>query len=270
MDSVKVLLRRRRGRGWDYRQIEIPTDPQMERIAAELHEKMVPAITTVLGWRVLYIPSCPLNYSTTKVDPITGESGDVIHHETHTISYCVFGYESEWQVCYSWNHGDEQPPTRIQERGDVVPASESSQGTLFKSVRQAGTPLPVPYPDEVVPDTAFREGAVIRVLVNAYERNPEARRTCIQHYGTSCHVCGFNFKEAYGPEADGMIHVHHLRPLAEVGAEYEIDPIADLRPVCPNCHLVLHSRNPVYSIDEVRQLMKRKRTAEQADSVSPR
>ena len=176
---------------------------------------------------------------------------------TGYISYCVFGHDSEWQVCYSWNLGDEQPPTRIQERGDVVPVSVSSQGSLFDSIRQVNAPVPVPYPDEIDQDTTFREGSVVHVLVNAYERNPEARQACIRHYGANCHICGFNFEKAYGPEASGMIHVHHLRPISEIGGEYDIDPIADLRPVCPNCHLVLHSRNPVYSIDEVLQLMKR-------------
>jgi predicted HNH restriction endonuclease len=37
--------------------------------------------------------------------------------------------------------------------------------------------------------------------------------------------------------------------------EYVVDPVADLRPVCPNCHAVLHSRRPAYSIEEVRGLL---------------
>lgn len=44
--------------------------------------------------------------------------------------------------------------------------------------------------DEVEPPR-YREGAVRKVLVNAYERNPEARRRCIEHYGSDCFVCGF-------------------------------------------------------------------------------
>ncbi len=38
-------------------------------------------------------------------------------------------------------------------------------------------------------------------------------------------VCGFNFGAAYGPAADGLIHVHHLNPLSEIGAEYVVDPV---------------------------------------------
>jgi hypothetical protein len=38
-----------------------------------------------------------------------------------------------------------------------------------------------------------------------------------------------------------FLHVHHLRELAALGKEYEVDPITDLRPVCPNL-----SRHPAY------------------------
>ena len=51
------------------------------------------------------------------------------------------------------------------------------------------------------------------------ERNPEARRRCIAAHGTACCICGFSFGAVYGPEAEGYIHVHHIRPLAQVGGE---------------------------------------------------
>src|SRR5262249_48094101 len=82
-----------------------------------------------------------------------------------------------------------------------------------------------------------------------------ARTQCIEHYGTNCSVCEFNFGAVYGPIAAGLIHVHHLRPLSEVGGEYVVNPIADLRPVCPNCHAVMHRHSPPYSIEEVRGFM---------------
>lgn len=111
------------------------------------------------------------------------------------------------------------------------------------------------YPDELDKEVVFREGARRQVTVNAYERNPQARRDCIQHYGARCFICGFDFKEVYGEIAVGFIHVHHLRPLSEIGEEYEIDPVKDLRPVCPNCHAVLHLRKTAFSIEEVRDFI---------------
>jgi 5-methylcytosine-specific restriction protein A len=112
-----------------------------------------------------------------------------------------------------------------------------------------------PLPEEVVEAPALFEGAVCRVSVNAYERDPEARRRCIEAHGTSCCICGFSFCAVYGEAAEGYIHVHHLRPLSEVGGEYVIDPVEDLRPVCPNCHAMLHLGGRCRSIEEVRQLM---------------
>ncbi len=114
------------------------------------------------------------------------------------------------------------------------------------------------FPEEVAErDRSLAEGAVRRVLVNAYERNPEARRLCIAHYGPICCICKFNFGNVYGKLVDGFIHVHHLRSLSEVGEEYAVDPIRDLRPVCPNCHAVLHlhGKVPAYRIEEVQTLL---------------
>jgi predicted HNH restriction endonuclease len=112
------------------------------------------------------------------------------------------------------------------------------------------------FPDEVEEDVkGLPEGAVFQRLVNAYERNPLARQKCIDKYGTSCCICGFSFGTTYGEAADGLIHVHHLLQLSKVGKNYKVDPIADLRPVCPNCHAVIHHRNPSYSVEEVQALV---------------
>lgn len=96
------------------------------------------------------------------------------------------------------------------------------------------------------------EGSICKVTINAYERNPEARRQCIEYYGASCCVCGFNFGERFGAMAEGFIHVHHLKPLSEIGKEYKVDPVVDLRPVCPNCHAMIHLGHKTRSIEDVK------------------
>ncbi len=120
------------------------------------------------------------------------------------------------------------------------------------------------YSDEVESGAIYREGAVVQRSVNAYERNSAAREACIAYHGTNCCVCDINFGQIYGPEVDGLIHVHHLRSLSEIGAEYTVDSLADLRPVCPNCHAVLHSRTPAYSIEEVRGFLRRQESTNQS------
>lgn len=115
--------------------------------------------------------------------------------------------------------------------------------------------LTPPLPEEVNKDQKHLEGAVREVVVNAYERNPLARRACLDYYGSACVVCGFSFEITFGVFAKGFIHVHHLVPLSEIGATYEVDPIKDLRPVCPNCHAAIHLGGQTRSIEEMRRLL---------------
>jgi hypothetical protein len=111
--------------------------------------------------------------------------------------------------------------------------------------------------EEVSGEQKLVEGVVCKVSINSYERNPEARRLCIEHHGTGCCVCGFNFEEKFGSVAQGFIHVHHLKPLSEIRGEYEVDPIYDLRPVCPNCHAIIHLGGETRSIEEVKSWLER-------------
>lgn len=105
------------------------------------------------------------------------------------------------------------------------------------------------------PDEIYMEGAQKTILQNKYERNPKARARCIAVHGSACKVCGFDFGIAFGEEFSGKIEVHHIKPISEIGGEYVVDPVRDLVPVCPNCHMMLHSkRDGVFSIEELKQL----------------
>lgn len=120
------------------------------------------------------------------------------------------------------------------------------------------------YPDEINEDTintaSHWEGAIKQVKVNQYERNAKARKECIKFYGVSCAICNFNFEKFYGDIGEGLIHIHHLKPLSEIGKKYKIDPIKDLRPVCPNCHTVIHSKKlTMYTIEELKEILKQRR-----------
>ncbi len=103
----------------------------------------------------------------------------------------------------------------------------------------------------------FWEGHVQVVRVNKYERNLQARRKCISHFGPQCQVCHVRLTDIYGPLALEYIQVHHLRPISEIGERYKINPLTDLIPVCPNCHTMLHRNNPPLSVEELQELMAR-------------
>lgn len=131
---------------------------------------------------------------------------------------------------------------------------EGSGGIYLLSEEYSGSD----YPDEI-PGSGIKEGALRQVTVNAYERSPRARAECIEYYGAKCSVCDFEFKILYGEELGaGFIHVHHVKDIAQIGEEYEVDPIKDLRPVCPNCHAMLHKRKPAMHPDELRKIMRKK------------
>lgn len=129
-------------------------------------------------------------------------------------------------------------------KSDILPPEVSDSEASFS------------YPEEIPPDQVYIEGAARQIMVNAYERDPKARSKCIDTYGYSCQICKFNFVSRYGPDMEGFIHVHHIRPLSEIRAAYVVDPVVDLRPVCPNCHAVIHSRMPAYTIAEVQALLR--------------
>ena len=109
------------------------------------------------------------------------------------------------------------------------------------------------YPDEVSEPDLYPEGATKRISINYFERNAKARDECLAHYGYSCSVCGFNFEDAYGDIGKQFIHVHHLKPLSEITEEYEVNPLTDLRPVCPNCHAMLHRGEKCLDISELQE-----------------
>lgn len=104
-------------------------------------------------------------------------------------------------------------------------------------------------------DEEYKEGKSISVQVNKYERDTNARKKCIEHFGTKCQICNFDFEKVYGKLGKDFIHVHHKKPISEIGKEYIVDPIKDLIPVCPNCHAMLHRRKPAFTIPEIKKTL---------------
>ncbi|MED9970595.1 MAG: HNH endonuclease [Ruminococcus sp.] len=111
------------------------------------------------------------------------------------------------------------------------------------------------YPQDIDEINSY-EGAKKRIVVNSYERNAFERKRCIDHYSKngriSCQICGFDFGEFYGENYRNLIEVHHIKPISEIGKSYKIDGTKDLIPLCPNCHMVVHSKN-AESIDDLKE-----------------
>lgn len=107
----------------------------------------------------------------------------------------------------------------------------------------------------------YFEGNRREVTTATYARNAKARQECLDHHGYSCVICDFNFGTFYGQIGEEFIEVHHLRPVSGKGGEYQVDPTRDLRPVCANCHRMLHKRREPLSIEELQALMRHTKAA---------
>ena len=125
----------------------------------------------------------------------------------------------------------------------------------------------ISYAEELILKDSFSliEGAKKTVTVNAYERNSKARNQCVAHWGYLCSVCNFDFQKIYGNIGINYIHVHHLVPVSEIGKSHQVNPITDLRPVCPNCHSMLHKSNPPLTIEELTELINTRQLDESSD-----
>lgn len=110
-------------------------------------------------------------------------------------------------------------------------------------------------PGSTMSEARWREGRRIQVVLDRWERSGAARAACIEVFGSRCFVCDLDMGERYGTIGEGRIHVHHLSPLSAHEDEHWVDPAQHLRPVCPNCHAMLHTRRPPLSIEELQSAL---------------
>lgn len=146
---------------------------------------------------------------------------------------------------------DGEGPAKIK---DFVPVLNSR--TLKRVGKRwyamgSGEEVPI-LPEEVEKPEDYFEGASRSISVNTYERNGVARAKCLAHYGFKCTACAFDFQERYGNLGARYIHVHHLTPIGRIKKEYKLDPIRDLRPICPNCHAMIHRTKTALTIEELK------------------
>jgi len=181
------------------------------------------------------------------LNAMTGRLGKAIE-----ARYDLGRAEIEGQKPRYWNipfHGRDGKAFIWIMREELVRAFEAGNHDMATPLLHEG---------EIAPGDlgTLHEGAHRRISVNAYERNERARQACIEHYGTACSVCALDFGLTYGDRGRGYIHVHHLVPIASIGATYAVDPVEDLRPVCPNCHAMLHRGENLLSIEDLKRMLR--------------
>jgi 5-methylcytosine-specific restriction protein A len=114
---------------------------------------------------------------------------------------------------------------------------------------EAGSSAPVP---GALPTVAVRRSTDSR-----FEVDPDLRRAALAHRGSACHACGLDGEETYGPAGVELMQVHLVTPPALIDEEFVPDPLVDLVPLCPTCHVVVHSGDPEpFTVSQVRSMLR--------------
>jgi 5-methylcytosine-specific restriction protein A len=156
---------------------------------------------------------------------------------THPDTGMRYGGSADAAVWDAWNQRPEQLAAIVDEI-----RSRAGDGAL-----ETPTGEPEEYEAE--------EGQLLYRRHRAYERDRKIVRKKKEHVQRTtghlaCEVCGFESAATFGPEASGVIDVHHIRPLHEVGRG--IIRLRDLALLCPTCHRVVHKHKPWITPTELR------------------
>ena len=178
-----------------------------------------------------------------------------------TIKFCVNGLDLDDGAGWpdNWTH------VSISLRSNLMPVEGSNDLDFGAAVTWTArfaaailALLPVEDQDDVrLPGASgYEEGGASIQRVTRYERDRRNRAAAIAIWGASCKACEINFESRYGSVAAGFIEVHHTTPVSVLEPGTVVDPARDLVPLCPNCHAVVHRRDPPFSVDEVRDMVR--------------
>lgn len=104
------------------------------------------------------------------------------------------------------------------------------------------------------------EGRILTRVHRVRERDrnlvKQAKKLALKKHGRLfCEACNFDFAKTYGPRGEGLIDVHHSKPLHTL-AENSLTKVEDLVLLCANCHRVVHSSRKWLSVAEVAALVR--------------
>ena len=68
-----------------------------------------------------------------------------------------------------------------------------------------------------------------------------------------CMLCGFRFDRTYGPHGEDFIEMHHEEALSAGIRDSEVQ---DLKPLCSNCHRMVHRTDPMLTLAQMRRKLR--------------
>ena len=179
---------------------------------------------------------------------------------------CVDEAGTTWT--FSFKHKVKNSESRITRTTGFVRryALRSGDSVTIRAPESAGDPYRIEFQpsggaelagEEDIPEDpgdTLPEGAIRSIRVNQHERNPRNRTKAIERHGVRCFGCEREMTELYGAIAAGYIHIHHMKPLGQSSSQAAPD-INDLIPLCPNCHAVVHLKDPPLTIRRLKELI---------------
>lgn len=228
-------------------------------------------IDIMIGWRSLSATFAPGKFAAELVGAMENASAEQLALY-HSFAHLAIANGAEMRVSIN---GEQVAPTDRStwpERWQTL-QMEFRKGSLLIDSTDARSTTQVVLPHvsrfigaflsllPVIPATtdtdvpSYEEGSPTVVRSIRYERNRLNRAACIEFHGLTCSVCGMSFRAVYGEIGREFIEVHHINPLARAVESRPINPNTDLVPVCPNCHAMLHRRDPPLTVDELRGIV---------------
>ena len=95
---------------------------------------------------------------------------------------------------------------------------------------------------------------VYRERDHTFAKHVRAHYTALAGGPVRCHACGNVPTDAYGPAGDSCLELHHKTPIAQLQPD-SVTVVDDMALVCANCHRVIHSKTPCFTMDEIVDLV---------------
>lgn len=110
--------------------------------------------------------------------------------------------------------------------------------------------------DDGINGAEAEEGKVLTRLHRFRERNRDLvqkrKQRALKQYGRLfCEACEFDFSAVYGDAGEGIIEVHHAKPVHTL-IEGDKTTLDDLILLCANCHRVVHRTSRWLTLDQLK------------------
>lgn len=97
-------------------------------------------------------------------------------------------------------------------------------------------------------DIVIEEGERTIANRSVVRRSAKLKEAALKHFADKdgsigCVGCDFRAEKVYGPDAKGLIEIHHTKPLYLSDGKKEMsiaEALKHVEPLCPNCHRIVH------------------------------